>query len=221
VRSSAFKTHTLPPPITTLLGVVPVAVYELTPPFAASIAATALSDRFGSDGRVIATPTAIAAPASRSTPAASRRRLPTDESAAAAKTRRLEADGGRRGLDEYGGALVSLLLLLGERLPEDGVEVEARGESRRVLLHVRPQELRLRGAVERRLPGQALVQDACECVHIRAPVDLLSPDLLGGEVVEGADQLPGFGRGASHLLGEPEVRQVRLAGYRPGARSPA
>ena len=74
---------------------------------------------------------------------------------------------------------------------------------------------------KRRLPDEALVQHAAERVDVRPPVDLLTGDLFGGDVVDRAQEMavivdPG-------LLGDPprdaevgEVDVVRSVGA--GAR---
>jgi len=63
---------------------------------------------------------------------------------------------------------------------------------------------------ERRVAGQELEQHAAERVDVRARVDAVAADLLGGDVVEGADE--GTGRGhpgrCLDLAREPEVGQV-------------
>jgi hypothetical protein len=46
--------------------------------------------------------------------------------------------------------------------------------------------LEVRVPRERRLPDEALVEDAAERIDVRPPVDLLARDLLGGDVVDGA-----------------------------------
>ena len=74
---------------------------------------------------------------------------------------------------------------------------------------------------ERRLPDETLVEHAAERVHVGAPVDLLPGDLLGGDVVDGAQQVAVVAD--SGLLGDPsreaEVRQVDVVGaVRPGPR---
>ena len=61
-------------------------------------------------------------------------------------------------------------------------------------------------------PGQALVEDAAERVHVRAPVDRLPLDLLGRRVVHCPDEEAGAGEAAAALsvLRDPEVGQVRV-----------
>ena len=72
----------------------------------------------------------------------------------------------------------------------------------------------IRVAPERRLPDQALVEHAAERVHVRPPVDFLSGDLLGCDVVDRAQQMAVVAE--SGLLGDPlreaEVRQVDVVG---------
>ena len=72
----------------------------------------------------------------------------------------------------------------------------------------------VRVAPKRRLPDEALVEHAAERVDVRPPVDLLTGDLLGGDVVDGAHQVAVVAD--SGLLGDPlreaEVRQVDVVG---------
>ena len=127
---------------------------------------------------------------------------------------------------ELTAACVALLRLL-RQCPGDH-RVEGRRQlrplcarRRRLRLEVREYDRDLRVAPERRLPDETLVEHAAERVDVRAPVDLLPGDLLGGDVVDRAQQVavvadPG-------LLGDPlreaEVRQVDVVGaVGPGAR---
>ena len=64
--------------------------------------------------------------------------------------------------------------------------------------------------MEGRLSRQTLVEHAGERVFVRAPIHLRALDLLGGQVVERADQLAGLGGGATQLLGQAEVAQVGM-----------
>jgi hypothetical protein len=66
--------------------------------------------------------------------------------------------------------------------------------------------------VEGERPGQALEQHAAQRVDVGGGTDRLAGDLLGGDVVDRADELargrqPRLGRGP---LGEPEVGQVHV-----------
>ena len=79
----------------------------------------------------------------------------------------------------------------------------------------------VRVAPERRLPDETLVEQAAERVDVRAPVDLLTGDLLGCDVLDRAQQLAVVAD--SSLLGDPlretEVRQVDVVGaVRAGGR---
>ena len=104
-----------------------------------------------------------------------------------------------RGREQLAGQAVATARLLGERAGEDrGVELPGEigaGLARRsrLLVHVRPQERDVGRAREGRLPGQALVEDAAERVDVRALVDGVARDLLGGDVLERADELAGAG----------------------------
>ena len=85
-------------------------------------------------------------------------------------------------------------------------------ERGRLLLQMGPEDGEVRVAPERRLAGQALVEHAAQRVEVGAEVDRLASDLLGGGVVDRAQELAGARqpRARAHLLGEPEVAQVRV-----------
>ena len=89
-----------------------------------------------------------------------------------------------------------------------------RARRRRLCLEVREHHRDVRVTPKRRLPDEALVEHAAERVDIRPPVDLLTGDLLGSDVVDGAQQVAVVAD--SGLLGdplrEPEVRQVDVVG---------
>ena len=67
---------------------------------------------------------------------------------------------------------------------------------------------------KRRLPDETLVEHAAERVHVRPPVDLLTHNLLGGDVVKRAQQVAVVAD--SGLVGDPlrdaEVREVDVVG---------
>ncbi len=79
---------------------------------------------------------------------------------------------------------------------------------------MREHDREVRVAPKRRLPDEALVEHAAERVDVRPPVDLLTGDLLGCDVVDGAHQVAVVAD--SGLLGDPlreaEVRQVDVVG---------
>ena len=79
---------------------------------------------------------------------------------------------------------------------------------------MREHDREVRVTPERRLPDETLVEHAAERVHVRPPVDLLTGDLLGCDVVDGAQQVAVVAD--SGLLGDPlreaEVRQVDVVG---------
>ena len=71
----------------------------------------------------------------------------------------------------------------------------------------------LRVPLERRPAGEALVKHATERVDIRATVEREPFDLLGGGVLDRADEDPGPGEvGRRGLLRDAEVRQVHVLG---------
>ena len=120
---------------------------------------------------------------------------------------------------ELSAARVALLRLLRQRPGDHGVE---RGRQlgplcarrRRLRFEVREHDREVRVTPERRLPDETLVEHAAERVDVRPPVDLLTGDLLGGDVVDGAQQVAVVAD--SGLLGDPlreaEVRQVDVVG---------
>ena len=132
------------------------------------------------------------------------RARPTDVSSAAARTAFV------RSLHDR----VAILLRLGHRARDHGVEPGGevgplRGQPRRRLDEVRVDERRLGRRLERRLAAEALVEHAAERVEVGAAVDRLALELLGGGVLERADEearLRQTRRG--HLLRDPEVAQV-------------
>ena len=79
-------------------------------------------------------------------------------------------------------------------------------------MHVRPEQRDVGRARERRLPGQALVKDTAERVHVGPRVDLVTGDLLRGDVLERADDVA-RSRDAAERAGplrQPEVGQVAV-----------
>ena len=79
-------------------------------------------------------------------------------------------------------------------------------------MHVRPEERDVGRAREGRLAGQALVEDAAERVHVRALVQGVARDRLGGDVLERSDDLSGRGdtRQRSRALGQAEVGEIAV-----------
>ena len=68
-------------------------------------------------------------------------------------------------------------------------------------------------AVERRLPYEALVEHASERVDVRARIDGQTLDLLGGRIVDGADEEARSCEAArGGVLDDPEVGQVDVLG---------
>ena len=112
-----------------------------------------------------------------------------------------EAQRRTRGRDELPGRAVAPPWLLGERAGEHGVELlgelglRLRGRGR-LFVHVCPEKRDVRCPRERRLPGQAFVEDAAERVDVRALVQGVARDLLGGDVLECADDVAGGGDSA-------------------------
>jgi hypothetical protein len=74
--------------------------------------------------------------------------------------------------------------------------------------------------LERRPPAQALDQDARERILVGPPVDRLAPDLLGRNVVDRSDELPGARERlvGGQPLGDPEVGQEGPLGGRAQLR---
>ena len=83
-------------------------------------------------------------------------------------------------------------------------------------MHVRPEERDVGRARERRLPGQALVEDAAERVHVRALVERVARDLLGRDVLERAHDLARDrdSRERARALREAEVSEVAVLATR-------
>ena len=94
-----------------------------------------------------------------------------------------EAEGGTGGLDQLSAGGIALVAFLGQRSLQDVVE-RGIGQPRRLLLHVCPQRLRLALAAEGRRAGEAFVEHAGQRVAVRATVDRVAADLLGGHVVQ-------------------------------------
>ena len=115
-------------------------------------------------------------------------------------------------LDQLAAGRVALGGLLGERLGQH--LLEPRQDGRR-LLEVGVERGGVGAAPERRLAGQALVEQAAERVDVGAAVDLLAADLLGGDVVGGAERL---GR---RRAGAPRRRGSGSGRSRPGRRARA
>jgi hypothetical protein len=106
--------------------------------------------------------------------------------------------------------LVAVVRLLGERLREHRLQPRQRGW---LLLEVREDDRGVGAAAERRPPGQALVQQAAERVEVGAPVQVVTANLLGGDVVDSAERAArsDTGRLLRQSSGEPEVGQVAVA----------
>ncbi len=125
---------------------------------------------------------------------------------------------GRRqgGLGEFPASGVALLGPLRESLRERGVQGPQigtpRAERRRFLVQLREDGSHLRCPPERRMSGHALVQHAGQRVDVGPTVDVVAGDLLGRDVVDGAEERAVRLRpGAVRLPGrEAEVRQVRM-----------
>ena len=119
-----------------------------------------------------------------------------------------QAEGPAGILDQLGAAPVPLVPFLRKPSLEHRVEGCVAGQRGRLLVHMRPQHLRLGIAPEGRRARQALVQHAGKRVAVGAPVDGLAADLLGRQVVERPHDPPRVGRGAADLLGDAKVGQV-------------
>ena len=131
-------------------------------------------------------------------------------------------DGDRRGPEPQRGTRVvregiavrvPFLRILRERTREDRVELVVREQRSRLLLHVRPERLRLGVAAERRCPGDRLVEHARERILVGATVHVVAANLLRGEVVEGSSELSGRSRAAVDALRrQAEVAEVAVIG---------
>src|SRR5690606_1220762 len=96
--------------------------------------------------------------------------------------------------DEVQAGAVAVVGALGEGLGEDGVGLRGEvgpvgGQAGRIVVLVGPQQRHVVVAAEGRMPGERLVDDTGEAVHVAAGVDGAAGDLLGRDVVEGADEL--------------------------------
>jgi hypothetical protein len=79
---------------------------------------------------------------------------------------------------------------------------------------VGPQQCGVVVPAEGELSGQALVQDAAQGVDVRAVAHRLALDLLGGDIVDGAEEVSGARQPTRQLrrsLGEAEVGEVHVA----------
>ena len=121
----------------------------------------------------------------------------------------------RRGHLARGGIAIGGILgrRLGDDLVEGGHEVGARRAGlRRRVADVRPElgDVAVLGVGD--LAGQHLVQDATQRVDVRATVDRVALDLLGGDVVgrPHPEAGPRQASGRARALGQPEVGQVRV-----------
>ena len=110
---------------------------------------------------------------------------------------------------------LAILRVLGEGACDDGVDRVGQvgvvcPDCGRLGLEVLPEDAHRRAALVRWLTGQAFVQDAAERVDVGAAVDGAAFDLLGGDVVDGAERVAGGRAGVGILgaAGEPEVAEV-------------
>ena len=129
--------------------------------------------------------------------------------------RRTSLGGGHGGAAEVAGGLVAVLGALGHRPGDDVVELrrDVRHQlagARRLLLRVGPELRDGLVAREGHLTGQEVEEDAAERVDVGAGVDGLALELLGRDVVGGADPLTRRRHlpAAGHVLDEAEVGQV-------------
>ena len=125
--------------------------------------------------------------------------------APAAGRRRGEAQGAARGLHELAAAVVAVAGILGHPPGQDGVDGTrqlgaVRGRERGLLLQVGVDDRQVRAPAVRGRSAQALVEQAGQAVLVRAAVERVAADLLGGDVVDGAHaavRRPGRGRRCS------------------------
>ena len=192
VLSSAFRTHTAPSPTATALGVLPTPITVSTRFVRGLMATTELAGASGTS----ADPPRLQLDDDCCDRAREDQRsrgdehpATPDEPAPSADAWRLQPQRFACRIDEVDAGGEALGLVLGQSAPDDGVEDGIGLKRLWILVHVRPQRLRFGLPMERRLPGQALVEQAGEGVLVAATVDLFAADLLGGEVVERADDL--------------------------------
>ena len=114
----------------------------------------------------------------------------------------------RARLDQLTAGGVAICGILGHAFGQDGVECV--GDRWRRVVDVCPERAHQRVGPERRLPGEAFVEDAGERVLVRWRPDRFALDLLGRDVVRGADELARLGepRVRGRLFGQPEVGEV-------------
>jgi hypothetical protein len=67
--------------------------------------------------------------------------------------------------------------------------------NRRICFEVREHDGEIRITMERRPPDEAFVEHAAERVDVGSPVDLLTGDLLGGDILDRAHEVAVVGRG--------------------------
>ncbi len=212
VWSSALSAQTAPWPTARAVGLLPTATCASGLFRPGSISTTELGA--GVARAELSSPVSATMPAT--IPAATSERgadgdeAPAEPSPAAPDRGSLEPERGVRGGEQLTARCVTIGLVLGEASGKHWIERFVLADPRRVLLHVRPEDLGFRRPGERRRPREALVQQARERVLVCPPVDLLAADLLGREVVERADDVAGLGRGAAGLFRQPEVAEVRV-----------
>src|SRR5262249_30808711 len=154
--------------------------------------------RPGSQGYVGA-PMGVAAPTGAESNACrcrrqDERRDDGDHAAAPAVPRHdLACHGRARGVHELATRRVSVFRRLRKRRLEDRVERSRKlgsqvRDGRRRIVEVCEENRQLALAVERRRACEALVEDAAERIDVGPPVDCAALDLLGGHVVDGADE---------------------------------
>ena len=141
--------------------------------------------------------------------------------ATAMTTRRLargacvEPERAARLVDQLPTTRVALGGILGHRAREHGIDLgrqardSAAGDRHRIL-EVRVQSGDVRGAVERQGSRQRLEEQAAERVLVGPAVEHVAADLLGRDVVDGAQPLPVGGAALGGPLGQAEVGEVAV-----------
>ncbi len=111
--------------------------------------------------------------------------------------------------DEFAAGGVAVGRFLREGFGEYFLEA---GQGGRVVFELGEQGGGVGAAAERRLAGEALVEEAAERVDVGAAVDLFAADLLGGDVVGGAERAAGAERGCrvAEVAAQPEVGKIDM-----------
>src|SRR6516162_6526247 len=104
-------------------------------------------------------------------------------------------EGGAGGGDEFAAGRVAVGGVLGQRLAHNQIDVAGQGRTQFAgggghFLHVCPDDCRIDVFGKGNPAGKALVKHAGQRVDVGAAIDWAVLDLLGGNVVDGAHELP-------------------------------